>query len=257
MATGNGSRMKKIGLVGGVGWQSTVLYYSELCRRNELRHLAANLDGVPSIPEISIESLDLAKAVAYLGSDGDEDSWTRFDDYHRRALGRLEASGAEFAIIASNTPHHRLDAIVQGVGIPVLSILDAVAKESARLGARKVLLLGTALTMRSRRFREEFAKHGLEARGPCDESIGAATVDLISDLQLGRTSGAAERLRRITQLCFTSQHSDRPVVCLACTELPLAFENLKALPTFEHDGILFINSTVVHIDAAFRFAVGA
>jgi aspartate racemase len=103
------------------------------------------------MPEIGIESLDLAKAVAYLGSDDDEDSWTQFDDYHRAALRRLEASGAEVALVASNTPHHRF---VRGIQIPVISILEEAAKESARVGARLVLLLGTALTMRSHRFRE-------------------------------------------------------------------------------------------------------
>jgi hypothetical protein len=54
--------MKKIGIVGGVGWQSTTEYYSELCRRSEQWHLAGNPRGVPTTPEISIESSDLAKA---------------------------------------------------------------------------------------------------------------------------------------------------------------------------------------------------
>jgi aspartate racemase len=73
-----GKAVKKIGIVGGVGWQSTVHYYSELCRRSEQWHLAASLPGVPSTPEITIESLDLAVAISYLGSD-DEQSWSRFD----------------------------------------------------------------------------------------------------------------------------------------------------------------------------------
>jgi aspartate racemase len=82
------------------------------------------------MPEIGIESLDLAKAVAYLGSDDDEDSWTQFDDYHRAALRRLEASGAEVALVASNTPHHRFDALVRGIQIPVISPDDAITQVS-------------------------------------------------------------------------------------------------------------------------------
>ena len=92
-----------------------------------------------------------------------EESWLQFDEYHRAALKRLEASGADFALIASNTPHHRLESIVCGVRIPVLSIFEAVAQESARIGARRVLILGTALTMSSRKLREQFAKYGVEA----------------------------------------------------------------------------------------------
>lgn len=247
--------MKKIGIVGGVAWQSTVHYYSELCRLSEQWYGAKNLRGVPPMPEISIESLDLAKAVSYLGSDGDEESWSRFDDYHRAALNRLEGSGADFALMASNTPHHRFEAIMEGIRIPVISILDVVAKESARIGARQVLLLGTALTMRSPKFREEFAKYGVEATGPHDEVVRAMTVELITDLQLGKVAGAAKRLVRIAKLSFNPQFKDQPVVCLACTELPLAFEMMKTLATFEYEGILFINTTIVHINAAFDFAI--
>src|SRR5258708_7709055 len=109
--------MKKNGIGGGVAWLSSVDYYSEICRRSERRDIARGAQGLPSIPEMSIESLDLSKAVSYLGVDGDEESWSRFDDYHRAALRRLEASGCDFAVMASNTPHDRYAAIVRGIGI--------------------------------------------------------------------------------------------------------------------------------------------
>jgi aspartate racemase len=67
--------MKKIGIVGGVAWPSTVHYYSELCRRSERWHLARNRQGLSSTPEMSIESLDVNKAASYVGIDGDEESW--------------------------------------------------------------------------------------------------------------------------------------------------------------------------------------
>lgn len=246
--------MKKIGIVGGVGWQSTVHYYSELCRRSEQWHRITP-GATPSTPEISIESLDLAKAVSYLGSDEDDKSWAQFDNYHHAALKRLAASGADFAVMASNTPHHRFEAIVRGIPIPVISMLDAVAKESARMGARQVLLLGTALTMRSSKFREEFAKYGVEAAGPHDQAVRAMTVELITDLQLGKVAGGAERLERIASISFRPEFRDQPVVCLACTELHLAFEKMKTLASFECGGFLFISPSVVHINAALNFAV--
>jgi aspartate racemase len=248
--------MKKIGIVGGVAWPSTADYYSEICRRSEQWHLARSQQAVPSTPEMSIESLDVSKAVSYFGVDDDEESWSQFDDYHRIALQRLQASGADFAVIASNSAHHRFAAIVRGIGIPVISILDVAAKESARIGASQVLILGTALTMRSPRFREEFAKYGVEAAGPDDDAMRDMTVGLITELQLGKLEGAAERLARVARPSFERQFITQPVVCLACTELPLAFRQQKMLATFEYDGILFINTTAVHINAAFDFAVG-
>jgi aspartate/glutamate racemase len=69
--------------------------------------------------------------------DGDEASWVQFDGYHRAALHRLEASGADCALIASNTPHHRFASIVRGIGIPVLSIFTATAKEARASGPAK------------------------------------------------------------------------------------------------------------------------
>jgi aspartate racemase len=244
--------MKKIGIVGGVAWASTADYYSEICRRSEEWHLAMN--GVSSIPEMSIESLDHCKAVSLLGIDEDDASWSQFDEYHRTALRRLEASGADFALIASNTPHHRLASIVKGIGIPVLSIFEVLARESVRLKAHQVLILGTALTMRSNKLREEFAKHGIEAAGPQDEAARATTIDLIENLQLGRFEGAAERLGSIAKVDIDKQFKSQPLVCLACTELPLAFPAHKTRTVFECDGVQYLNSTAAHIKAAFDFA---
>jgi len=246
--------MKKIGIVGGVAWLSTVDYYSEICRRSERWHVARGAPGVPSTPEMSIESLDLNKAVSYLGIDGDEESRSLFDDYHRAALRRLKASGVEFALMASNTPHDRYASIVRGIGIPVINIFEVVAKESARMGASEVLILGTATTMRSPRFREELAKYGVEGVGPQDETARAMTAGLIADLQVGKLEGAAERLERIAKSAF-ARFKAPPVVCLACTEFALAFPEQKTLATFEYDGVMYINSTAVHINAAFDFAV--
>jgi aspartate racemase len=246
--------MKKIGIVGGVAWPSTVDYYSEICRRIEQWFLARNPRDIPSTPEMSIESLDLSKAASYFGDDDDEESWAQFDNYHRVALQRLEASGVDFALIASNTPHHRFASIIRGIRIPVISIFDAVAKESTRIGVRELLILGTALTMRSPKFREEFARYGIKAVGPHDEAANDATAALIRELQLGQLREPAERLVAIAKSSFTRQFAGPPVVCLACTELPLAFPKQKTAATFEHEGILFINTTAVHINAAVEFA---
>jgi aspartate racemase len=247
--------MKKIGIVGGVAWPSTIHYYSELCRRSERWRLDRNPQGLSSTPEMSIESLDVNKAVSYLGIDGDEESWEQFDDYHRAALQRLETSGADFAVIASNTAHHRFESIVSGIRMPVIDIFAVVAEECARMGVKEVLILGTPLTMRSPRLREEFAKYGIGGAGPRAEATRAETAQLISALQCGHLDGAAERLGWIVKISFERQSIARPVVCLACTELPLAFEKEKMLTTFEHNHVSYINSTAVHINAVFDFAL--
>jgi aspartate racemase len=78
---------------------------------------------------------------------------------------------------------------------------------------------------------------------------------LIQDLQLGKLDGAKERVREIATASFERLPKTRPSVCLACTELTLAFPEHKMLPTFQNDGIVYLNSTAIHIAAAFHFAV--
>ncbi|MFI4969441.1 MAG: aspartate/glutamate racemase family protein [Lysobacterales bacterium] len=247
--------MKKIGIVGGVAWQSTADYYSEICRRSERLHASRNLPGAATMPEMSIESLDLRKAIAYLGVDGDEASWSRFDEYHRDALLRLEASGAEFAVIASSSPHHRFAAIVRGIGIPVINLFDVVARECARIEARQVLILGTAVTMRSGKFREAFVESGVEAASPQGEAALASTTELIAELQQDELDEAAERIDRIARHSFKPRFATQPVVCLACTELALAFPEQKNLPLFDFNGLTYMNTRAIHIGAAFDYAV--
>lgn len=246
--------MKKIGIVGGVAWRSTVEYYADICRRAEEMHLAQRRPGPPASPEMVIESLDLNAAFAAIGNDEDESSWSRFDEYHRAALLRLERSGAEMALIASNTPHHRFREITRGVRIPVVSILAATAAEAARLRVPRLLILGTALTMRSPRFRREFAKHGIEAAGPSEESARATILELIAGLQRGDAEEAAERLTAVARNAFTGQFRGSPAVCLACTELPLAFPEFRTQPSFVYGGITWINTSAAHIAAVVEMA---
>ena len=253
--------MKKIGMVGGIGWRSTVEYYAQICRRCEEAHAAQGGTGTAPMPEIAIESLSLERAFALLGRDEDEGSWAEFDEYHRAALRRLEASGAEVALLAANTPHHRLQSIVRGVRIPVVSIFDATAREASRVGARigtrQALILGTALTMRSPQVRKAFAKQGLEAAAPAHEAERAATLESIEELQRGRVEGMAERVGSLARTAFAGQFRGSPMVVLACTELPLAFPERRSLASFEAGGVVYINTTAAHVDALMETAAQA
>jgi aspartate racemase len=246
--------MKKIGIVGGVAWRSTVEYYAGICTRCERLHLALGRTGPAPTPELVIESLDFSTAVSYLGTGEDDRSWQRFDAYHRRALHRLEAAGADFAVIASNTPHHRLDAITKGVDLPVLGIFEVTARACARMGAGHALILGTSSTMTSRRLVEKFRAAGIDATGPRDEGVRSKVEEIVADLQAGKTEGAGARIHRIVEAALDGPPLPDHAVCLCCTELPLAFRSGKDLPTFEAQGVHYLNSTVVHIEAVFERA---
>jgi aspartate racemase len=247
-------RSRKIGILGGTGWPSTVHYYSELCRRSETLDHAADALRSPTTPEMCIESLDLRRAVSLIGTDGDESSWRGFDDYHRTGLRRLEGSGADFAVMASNTPHHRYAAIVEGVGIPVLNMFEALAGYCALEGHREILILGTALTMRSQVLRDAFTAQGIAASAPDTSHDRELVLDLIARLQRGDGHGVAQYIGDLVRQICVRQFVDRPLVCLACTELPLAFPASQGCASFDFEGTQYISSSVVHIEAALATA---
>ncbi|MES2404578.1 MAG: amino acid racemase [Pseudomonadota bacterium] len=244
--------MKKIGILGGIGWPSTIEYYAGLCALAESRNRQHG-GRRAEMPEIVIESLDLSKAEMLVGSDDDENSWQAFDAYHRAALQRLERSGADFAVIACNTAHHRLQQIEQGLGIPVLGIVDAAADACAEHGVENVLILGTRTVMASAVFRETFHRRGIHARAPAEERHNRMVLRAIDALSRGRDDGASEDLKRVVRESHRQAASD--AVYLGCTELPLAFPAHKHEGLFEVDGVRCINSTALHIRAAFELAI--
>ncbi len=243
--------MKKIGILGGIAWPSTAAYCTGLCRLAQGR---ADPDGAPEMPEISIESLDLSRAAALLGHDPDEASWLAFDDYHRAGLQRLEHAGAAFAVIACNTAHHRLAGITRGLGLPVLSMLDAAADACLRLGIRRLLILGTATVMASEIFREAFERRGIDAFGPPRRHQAEAVQSIIQALGCGPTGNAARRIGDIAAEVFLDDAPPSSAVYLGCTELPLAFATHED-EVFESGGVRYLDSTALHVRAAFDRAV--
>jgi aspartate racemase len=240
--------MKKIGIVGGVGWRSTVEYYSGICGAFESSE-ASGAD--PAFPEMSIESLDLGTAVSLFGNADEAGSWAGFDDYHREALLRLVARGAEVALIASNTPHERFEAITGGIDIPVVDIFEALAVAAQGAGARAVLILGTRVTMGSRRLGRSFERQGLTAVAPPQEAL-RMTLELIADLQAGTRTDGPARLAAIVEAARGTVEFD--AICLACTELPLALGDLAGPPIVTLDGLRYIDSVRVHIQALMELA---
>jgi hypothetical protein len=105
--------------------------------------------------------------------------------------------------------------------------------------------------MRSERFRAGFAKQGIALSEPKDEAARNKTIELIAELQRGREKGAAVRLGRIVRASWGFQ--EEPVVCLACTELQLAFPAFKAQPSFKYGGVIYVNTAAAHIATLLKY----
>jgi aspartate racemase len=197
----------------------------------------------------------LNKVFSFIGNDENENSGRNSTTTIGRDFHESKPAGPISPSSPVTAPHHRFASITRGIKIPVLNLLEVVAEEASRQDAREVLILGTALAMRSAKFREIFSKRGITASGPSSEAAKSIISAMVFELQRGKIEGAAERIGTIAKAEFKSQFSGRPVVHLGCTELPLAFPNQKTLGTFEEDGVLYLNSTALHINAAFEFAL--
>lgn len=234
----------KIGLIGGVGWPATVAYYETICR-------ASGSEAIDA-PDMSIESLDMSKALEALGKAraDDEDSWAAFDNYFSIALGRLAASGCKLAAIASVTPHIRLPAITRNSPIPVVSVVDATAELLASNPPKRAVILGTSFTMQGTLFDKALKDLGIEIIKPENDKITALTELLHQYFYSGRGAAGHEALIEYVRSIVTDP--DNVLFVLACTDLTPAFPENVGQALFSSSGIRFLDTTAAHVDAILR-----
>ena len=122
-------------------------------------------------------------------------------------------------------------------------------------GVDEMLLLGTEPTMNSGAFLDYLERYGIRAFVPPDDHLKSKVTDLIAELFTGKSENGRARIQAIVDPSLEQTGVRKKVVCLACTELPLAFEGNEHLGTFEEDGVLYLNTTIIHANAAFRYAV--
>ena len=174
-----------------------------------------------------------------------------FDTLFQDCINRLEGAGCEVAAIASNTPHARYRSICDGINIPLISILEEVARGTAKANFKSALVLGTAVTMHSNDYAHELQKFNIEANQTLpDEKV--AHMQHIIDTEFYAVSDSVAEIGRSKVLDFCKEivvDRDNTAVLLACTELPLAFPEHSGSGMFSVDGFNFVNTTVVHVDA--------
>ncbi len=246
--------MKKIGIIGGLAWPSTADYYRLLCKQSNEHFRLLDQSPPYATPAMVIESLNINETRSARGTEGDERSWVGYDSLFRDAFIRLKDAGAEFGMIASNTPHMRLHSIVKGLDFPVVSILDTTASAVASHGGKNALILGTPMTMLSSVYPEVLRRHDVSALAQLSSEEIAELGQLIDvDLYQGVIENARQRIIEISEAHINNPATD--FVCLACTELPLAFPEYADTALFEHAGITFVNTIAAHVSKALDTAL--
>lgn len=200
--------MKTIGLLGGMSWESTLTYYKAI---NE--GVKQRLGGLHSA-EIVLYSVEFDR-IERLQRSGD---WTAAADILARAARRIEAGGADFLLICTNTMHKVADRIAASVTIPLLHIADATAEKLSQDGVRRVGLLGTAFTMEQDFYKGRLADaYGLDVLVP-DAPDRRRVHDIIfQELCLG-VCNASSKASFLTIVDKLAQKGAQGVI-LGCTEI--------------------------------------
>ena len=153
--------MKTVGIIGGIGPESTVEYYQYIIAGYRER----KNDG--SYPSIVINSVDLDRLVKWINAD----EMGPFTNYLVAEVERLERANVDFAVFAANTAHIVFDEIRARTSLPLISIVEATCDKVQALGLRRPGLFGTGFTMRGRFYPDAFAKAGLPIITPNEEEI--------------------------------------------------------------------------------------
>lgn len=221
--------MTTVGLVGGLGPESTIDYYRrilELWQRDD-----------PSSPSIVIDSLDVQRALRLVGTDQQA-----FAEYLLQSLRRLAGAGVDFIAMTANTPHLVFDELAEQSIVPLLSIVEVCAEEAQRRGMRRLALLGTRFTMNAAFYPTVFARYGIEVLRPNDEDVAWVHEKYTGELLKGQfhNSTREEFTALITRV--RDEHEIDGVI-LGGTELPLL------LTASSIAGVPLLDTTALHVDA--------
>ena len=215
--------MKKLGLVGGMGPQSTVPYYMGIVYGVRER------TSPDFFPNITVESVNVFEVLRLIG-EGNTD---RVTEYLLRAVGNLHAAGAEVAALTANTAHIVYDRLAVLSPIPLVSIVDATCAEAIRRGYGRVALLGTAFTMEREFYKKPFVDSGIDIVLPDSAERDYINRTITAELELGIVR--PETLARYQQIISRLQAADgAEAVILGCTELPLLVSDaVSPLPVLD------------------------
>lgn len=205
-----GNIMKKLGLVGGMGPESTIPYYHDIV------YGVQEALGQSVFPELSIESVNVFTVLRLCG----EEKYDELTDYLMTAINNLAKGGAEFAALSANTPHIVFDRLREKSPIPLISIVEAACEEAKRRELKKIGLLGTVFTMTGEFFKNPFLKNGIQMIIPSAEEMELVNEKISTELELGIIK--EETLLSFQQIISRMKDENGiEAIVLGCTELPL------------------------------------
>ena len=222
--------MKTVGIIGGIGPESIISYYRSIVAV----YREKKQDG--SYPSILINSIDLTKMLMLIGGG----HLAQATEYLGYEVQRLARAGADFGLLAANTPHIIFDDIQRQSPIPLISIVEATCKEAGGLGLKKVGLFGIRFTMQGRFYPDVFSPSGIAIVRPAPENEAYIHDKYMNELVPGVfLPETRERVLSIARDLVRSERVDG--VILGGTELPILFKGAGDA------GVPFLDTTAIHV----------
>jgi aspartate racemase len=229
--------MRKLGLIGGMSWYSTELYYARINKQVIKR--TGGTCNAPLVLE-SLNFCDIAKATS------DQD-WDHVAEVLIAAAQRLEVAGATAILICANSMHKVYERVEEAISIPLIHIADAVGTKMKTDGVQSAALLGTANVMAENWYRQRLVKHGVTLMPAEMDDVQDLDRIIYEELMLGQVKRESERTLKsiITEI---DQEGIKAVV-LGCTELCMIVDTkANILPIYD--------STEIHADAGVEWILG-
>lgn len=218
--------MRRVGLVGGLGPESTIDYYRRIVDEWQQHEPA-------SAPAVVIDSLDVRQAIRLVSGDR-----AGLVEYLAGSIRRLSAAGVDFVAMTANTPHLVFDDLAAGSPVPMLSIVEVCAEEARRRGLRRLALLGTRFTMDAAFYPEVCERYGVAAVPPADSDRAWIHARYMNQLLKGdfRDGTRAEFTTLIERM---REVKGIDGVILGGTELPMLLqaETIAGLPALDTTGL--------------------
>jgi len=228
--------MKTLGLIGGLSWFSTTVYYRKI---NEL--VNERLGGAHSA-KLLLYSVDFNEFKVLQ----ERDDWDQVAAMLIDIARRLEAAGADCIVMCTNTPHLVADQIRQEINIPLIHIAEETAKAISDQAMHRVGLIGTKFTMESSFFKGRLTAAGIETLVPDDEDRDFIHSNIFNELTRGIF--ADEARQRYLEIIDRLGTRGAEGVVFGCTEISLLVNKSdSSLPVFD--------TTEIHARAAVDFAL--
>jgi len=229
--------MKTIGLIGGMSWESSIEYYRIINQETRRR-----LGGLHSAKSIML-SVDFAEIEALQ----DQGRWDEAGTLLTTAGQNLEAGGADFVVLCTNTMHKVAADIQANIHIPLLHIADATARKIKQEGIGRIALLGTRFTMEENFYKGRLTRtSGLDVLIPEPDEIATVNRIIYDELCMGKI--LQDSKAAYAQIMEGLVKKGAQGIILGCTEIGLLVQQTDStVPLFD--------TTKIHAEAAVEFAL--